>query len=122
MSKKYVLIVEDEEDFLFLLEKQLSRKYDVVTASDGDKALVVLKNNKDIKLIISDIRMPGQYNGVELMNVVKLTYSPVPVFIFMTAFSYYDPVEVIKEGAFAFLKKPFNLSELYPLIDEVLQD
>ena len=53
----HLLLVEDNEELLFLMEKILSKHYHVLIAKDGLEALNVIKDN-EIDIIISDVMMP----------------------------------------------------------------
>jgi len=84
MSKKKILIVDDEKDALFVLGKELmSRSYDVICAENGNDALS-LAESKHPDLIILDIWMPGM-DGAEVAE--KLRENPktkdIPV-VFLT--------------------------------------
>jgi phosphoserine phosphatase RsbU/P len=111
--KDKVLIVEDEKDTRFILEKLLSRNnYEVVTAINGQDALEVLKNFVP-KVIVADWTMPV-LDGLALCNILKgddkfkLTY-----FIILTArSSLKDRIMGLDVGADDFLVKPVENQEL----------
>ena len=110
-----VLIVDDEQgmrDFLkILLEKE---GHKVITANRGTKALEILET-KDIELVISDIRMP-EMSGIELLEVIKEKSPEMPM-IMITAFaSPDDAVIAMKNGAFDYISKPFNVEEIISVI------
>ncbi len=106
-----ILVVDDEQsmrDFLsILLHKE---GYQVETRADGASALQCLKE-KTFDLVISDIRMPG-IGGLDLLHTIKGKYPTLPV-ILMTAFvSPNDAVLAMKDGAFDYISKPFNVAEI----------
>ncbi len=111
--KDKVLIVEDEKDTRFILEKLLTRNnYEVVTAVNGQEALEVLKNFVP-KVIVADWTMPI-LDGLALCNILKgddkfkLTY-----FIILTArSSLKDRIMGLDVGADDFLVKPVENQEL----------
>lgn len=111
--KDKVLIVEDEKDTRFILEKLLSRNnYEVVTAVNGQDALEILKNFTP-KVIVADWTMPV-LDGLALCNILKgddkfkLTY-----FIILTArSSLKDRIMGLDVGADDFLVKPVENQEL----------
>jgi len=110
-----VLIVDDERgmrDFLkILLEKE---GHKVITANRGQKALEILKS-KTIDLVVSDIRMP-ELSGIELLEIIKEKTPELPV-IMITAFaSPDDAVMAMKNGAFDYISKPFNVDEIISVI------
>jgi two-component system response regulator PilR (NtrC family) len=110
-----VLIVDDERgmrDFLkILLEKEGHR---VLTANSGKKALEVLES-KVVDLVVSDIRMP-ELTGIELLEIIKEKTPELPV-IMITAFaSPDDAVMAMKNGAFDYISKPFNVDEIVSVV------
>lgn len=111
-----VLIVDDERsmrDFLkILLEKE---GHKVAIAESGHKALTLL-NSQAVEVIVSDIRMPGM-TGIELLETVKGKFPDLPV-IMITAFaSPDDAVLAMKNGAFDYITKPFNVDEIKAVIE-----
>ncbi len=111
--KDKVLVVEDEKDTRFILEKLLSRNnYEVITAVNGQDALEVLKNFNP-KVIVADWTMPV-LDGLALCNILKsddrfkLTY-----FVILTArSSLKDRIMGLDVGADDFLVKPVENQEL----------
>jgi sigma-B regulation protein RsbU (phosphoserine phosphatase) len=111
--KDSVLIVEDEKDTRFILEKLLSRNsYEVVSAVNGQEALEVLKTFSP-KVILADWTMPV-LDGLALCNILKnderhkLIY-----FIILTArSSLKDRIMGLDVGADDFLIKPVENQEL----------
>jgi len=110
-----ILIVDDElsmREFLkILLEKE---GYRILTAADGAEALA-LADQHNIELVVSDIRMPG-ISGLELLASLKERNADLPV-IMITAFaSPEDAVMAMKNGAFDYITKPFNVDEIKDVI------
>ena len=111
-----VLVVDDERsmrDFLkILLEKE---GHKVATADNGEKALEIL-GSQAVEVVISDIRMPG-ITGIELLESIKEDFPDLPV-IMITAFaSPDDAVLAMKNGAFDYISKPFNVDEIKSVIE-----
>ncbi len=110
-----ILVVDDElsmRQFLkILLEKE---GYEIALAADGPEALS-LAREREFDLAISDIRMPGM-NGLELLAELKNERPDLPV-IMITAFaSPEDAVTAMKNGAFDYITKPFNVEEIKGVI------
>jgi two-component system, NtrC family, response regulator PilR len=110
-----ILIVDDERsmrDFLkILLEKEGHR---VSTVESGEKALAFL-GSQAVDVVVSDIRMPGM-SGIELLEAAKRQLPELPV-IMITAFaSPDDAVLAMKNGAYDYITKPFNLDEIKAVI------
>lgn len=115
-EKISILVVDDERsmrDFLKILLQKGG--YTVVTAHNGENALECLAS-QEFDLIISDIRMPGM-GGLELLGAVKEQNPDLPV-IMITAFaSPDDAVQAMKNGAFDYISKPFNVDEIKSVIE-----
>lgn len=113
MASDKILIVEDEKDTRFILEKLLSKNnYDAVTATNGAEALELLKTIQP-KVILADWTMPVM-DGIELCNEVKKVEAFKTIyFIILTArASLKDRVTGLDVGADDFLIKPIENQEL----------
>ncbi len=115
-----ILVVDDElsmRQFLkILLEKE---GYKITTAAEGSEALA-LATQQPFDLVISDIRMPGM-SGLELLAQLKQAKADIGV-IMITAFaSPDDAVAAMKNGAFDYITKPFNVDEIKSVIRAVLK-
>jgi two-component system response regulator PilR (NtrC family) len=110
-----ILIVDDEKSMRDFLKILLAKEgYDVIVASDGEQALGALDGNQ-IDLVISDIRMPG-ISGLDLLAKIKDETEDIPV-IMITAFaSPNDAVQAMKNGAYDYISKPFNVDEIKSVI------
>jgi DNA-binding NtrC family response regulator len=110
-----VLVVDDEQNFLALLQWLLSnRGYAVQTVASAEEALQLIET-KPFDVALVDIRM-GPIDGLVLLDEMKRRVPTLRVVI-MTA---YPSVNVIKQsfakGASAFLTKPIDLQELLSTI------
>ena len=71
MSRKRVLIVDDDAPFLELLQLCFAKaNFDVILASNGVEALKILLASEPLDLVLSDFMMP-EVNGIELVRHVK---------------------------------------------------
>jgi phosphoserine phosphatase RsbU/P len=110
--KHRVLIVEDSlperTRLAIILEKQ---NFDVLEAKDGLEALLLLEQG-DISLIISDWHMPNM-DGIDLCKSLKATMTTPPYFILLTGRgAKVDMVSSMDAGADDYLAKPFDAEEL----------
>jgi len=116
MNKNTILVIEDDPSLREVIcEMLLLEKYQVVSADSGEKALEVLKRNKEIALILSDIQMQPM-DGHELLKICQQHYCELP-FILMTAYgSVESVVQMMHDGATDYLEKPFEPEALIELI------
>jgi len=108
-----ILVVEDEKDTLFILEKLfLKNNYEVYTATSGQEALEILKKNIP-DVIVADWTMPIM-DGIELCDIVKRDEKyKLIYFILLTArASLKDRVAGLDKGADDFLVKPVQNQEI----------
>ncbi len=115
-----ILVVDDEEPFRRLLNKELSRKgYAVEVAHDGSEALRVL-HDRSFDIILLDVVMPG-VDGISLMKKMKED-SGMPAIIVLTGKATVETaVEAMKNGAYDYLTKPYKLDELVIVIDRAYE-
>jgi CheY-like chemotaxis protein len=117
MSKR-VLVVDDEEGIRFLYKEELEDEgCDVVLASNGEEAIEVLDTDANIDLVLLDIKMPGM-DGVEVLRRIKEKNKDVPV-ILSTAYPHYKH-EFGTWACDAYVVKSSDLTELKEIIKEVL--
>jgi CheY-like chemotaxis protein len=75
-----VLVVEDEALMRMKLAEELrDAGYLVVEASDGSEAVDILTVRRDVNVVISDIRMPGPIDGVELSRRIRSEYPAIKI-------------------------------------------
>lgn len=109
--KKRILVVDDEDSVRRLLQELLKKEgYQVKTAENGLEALELV-DKFHFDLIIIDIRMPVM-DGLELFRILR-EKDPEIIVIIMTAYTGVDTaVEAMKMGAYNYISKPFNISEI----------
>jgi len=106
-----ILIIDDETGILELCKRILSQEGHLVsTAASGEEGLELL-NNESFDLVLSDLRMPG-IDGVKLLKKIKETSPETEVIIVTGQATIETAVESLKGGAFDYILKPFNISEL----------
>ncbi|GJQ63664.1 MAG: hypothetical protein SCALA702_27170 [Melioribacteraceae bacterium] len=113
INKERILIVEDEEDTCYILERLLSKNgYEVVSASNGEEALKII-NNYNPKVIVADWTMPVM-DGIELCNILKNEekYKLIYYIILTARVAISDKVKGLDVGADDFLVKPVENEEL----------
>lgn len=115
-----ILVVDDEPKLCDLLASALGQNnVQVFIAGNGLHALKVLEQ-EDIDLVISDWRMPGM-DGPALLAEIKVRYPHVPVIV-MTAYSTVkNAVQSMRNGAYDYIAKPFDIDELDITVAKALQ-
>ncbi len=100
-------------------DKNQSAGYSAITASDGSQALgLVAERNPG--LVLLDIKMPGK-SGTEVLQELR-TNHPDTTVIMVTAVADMDvAINAMREGAFDYLTKPFNMNELLISVKRALE-
>jgi two-component system response regulator HupR/HoxA len=111
MKKDAILIVDDQPEILNSLQMLLKNKYDVYLASNGNKALHILRET-EIAVILADQRMPGM-TGVEFL-ARSIEIQPDAVRMLITAYTDIQAsIAAINQGQiFYYISKPWEPDEL----------
>ncbi|SMC25768.1 DNA-binding response regulator, OmpR family, contains REC and winged-helix (wHTH) domain [Clostridium acidisoli DSM 12555] len=105
-----ILIVDDEEKILEVVKAYLEEDgYNVITASDGEAALNIFKN-ETVHLIILDLMLP-KISGIQVCSNIR-SRSEVPILMLTARWEEEDKIEGISIGADDYLTKPFSVREL----------
>ena len=115
-----ILIVDDDDQLLFILEEGLREyhnKFQVITASDGLEAIQILQKEK-ISLVITDIVMP-KVNGLVLMSYIRQNFPTTP-YIIMTGEDIPGLRGRLQKESSYYFEKPFKLDDLTRAILSIL--
>lgn len=116
MTDFVILLIDDEDSQRDMIAGFLKKKgYTVLQADSGEKGLETVKNNR-VDFILSDMKMPGM-SGKDVLNEMQNINPEIPIVI-STAYGEIDSaVKLMKSGAFDYLQKPIELSDLLNLIE-----
>jgi len=118
--KSKVIIIDDQRSILESMETFFRlRDWEVFTATDGLEGLTIAEEVRP-SLVILDIRLPGM-SGLEVLERLRATFSDLQV-VMITAFeSMESTIQAIKLGAFDYLHKPIDITELDSVIQRLEQ-
>lgn len=122
MSKKKIVIIEDEPDILEVLSYNLRREgYDVHTANDGIKGLNLVRQQVPY-LVLLDLMLPGM-DGVDICSSIKKDAATAHTLIIMVTAKgeESDIVLGLGVGADDYISKPFSPRELVARVKAVLR-
>ena len=122
-SKIKVLVVDDSKTFLEQIKALLRRyRFQPLTALNGEEALKLLEENRDIKIVLTDYLMP-KINGLELTKKIRKDYSKDELSIIVTSddSSKKIPAKFLKYGANDFLYKGFSNEEFFARINSNIE-
>jgi two-component system NtrC family response regulator len=116
-----ILIVDDEKNYLLVLEALLGPEgYEILTCDNAKESLRLIRES-DLDLVITDMKMPGM-NGIELLEECKKAKPHLPV-IMMTAYGTIElAVEAMKKQAHDYITKPFQNEELKLTVKKALKN
>lgn len=120
-NKEYtILLVEDNQELLLLMNSLLSTHYNVLTATNGEKAQKIIQKSS-LDVVVTDVMMPVM-DGIELTKWIKESenYSQLPVVMLTAKTQEDDRTEAYRVGADAYITKPFNLEILQLRIDNII--
>jgi two-component system response regulator AtoC len=119
MQKPTILVVDDEELIRWSLSERLkSEGYAVVEAGTAADALA--RSADGVDLVLLDYRLPDG-DGLSVLKKIK-ERTPDTLVIMLTAITNVDTaVEAMKQGAYHYANKPFNLDEIALLVEKALE-
>ncbi len=115
-----VLLVDDDDTFREVLSEELaSIGFNVSIAANGDEARKLVAE-ENLNVVLLDIKMPGM-SGFDTMVAIK-DINPEIEIIMLTAYATVDnAINSMKQGAYDFITKPCNLSELETIITKAYE-
>jgi CheY-like chemotaxis protein len=109
-SAIYVLVVEDEYlSRLHAVNLVEDAGYIAVEASNADEAIRILEARKDIRIVFTDIDMPGSMDGLKLAHAIRKRWPPIELII---TSGHFDPSEKEIPERGRFFPKPYRDQEI----------
>lgn len=114
---KTILVVEDEPIIRMNAVAMIEDAgYDVIEASNADDAILHLEARPEIRVIFSDIEMPGSMDGLKLIHLVRRRWPPV---ILILASGRGTPLVDDMPSETVFLRKPYSEGDLLKVLASV---
>lgn len=122
MEKTKILYVDDEAINLMLFNAAFGKFYEVLTCESGMQGLVFLAEHPDIRVVVSDMRMPVM-NGLQFISKAKEIYPDIIYFI-LTGYSLTEDIyNALKNGlVHQYFQKPFKIKEINEAIMQNLSN
>jgi two-component system response regulator VicR len=119
MSRKNILIIEDEPDLADMMKKYLTKEqYCAEITLNGKDALTIIEQYHPHMLLL-DLMLPGM-DGLEILRQVRLR-STIPVIIISAKETELDRILGLKLGADDYMTKPFSMKELVARVDALFR-
>ncbi len=107
-----VLVVEDEFPIRSFIALNLKKEgYDVIEAENGGDAVDIVKSDKEIKIVLLDVMLPGM-DGFSVLKIVKKERPELGIIMLTALTSEQDKVMGLEYGADDYIGKPFSPAEL----------
>ncbi|MCX6834320.1 MAG: sigma-54 dependent transcriptional regulator [candidate division Zixibacteria bacterium] len=115
---KNILLVDDDRDVSRSVANLFdSDKYRFEFLEDGAGVTEFLEKNRDIDLVMLDVNLPTM-SGLDVLKQIRNTKSELPVIVISGFVSTENAIEAMKEGAYEYLTKPFQVSKLLETVNK----
>ena len=112
-----ILIVEDEVLVrLELVDLVEEAGFRVFEASNADEAIQIMEANPGIKILITDVDMPGSMDGLKLSHFVRDRWPPVKIVV-ASGHVRVKPTELPEQGVF--LNKPYEMTRIREILSSI---
>jgi len=115
-----ICIIDDEESLCTALAdfvEKLDKTNSIYTLFDSRKAVNLIKD-KNIDLVLTDVRMP-HITGIDILNEVKSQNLPAQVVLMSGQSDIVDSINAIEIGALDFLTKPIDIKRIAEIIQSI---
>jgi len=120
MIDRSVLLIEDDESLGFVIRKGIeSCGFEVTSLTRGKGALDLIGSTPFLAVVL-DIMLPDA-NGLDLLTEIKEKFPEQNVVVMTAQATMKHAVEAMRKGAYDYLTKPFDLEELYHLLNRLTQ-
>jgi CheY-like chemotaxis protein len=118
-SGQTVLIVEDDAIIRELAAEVIGEAgFQVIEAANADEAIAILETHFDVRVVFTDIDMPGSLNGMRLAARVRDRWPPIEIIV--TSGQYFPKKEELPHRA-VFIPKPYQLHKVVEKLVEMAQ-
>jgi len=118
MNVPFILMADDEASFVETMAKRLDKRdLKVITALGGEEAIEFLDRNRNVDVVILDVKMPGM-DGIECLREIKKKYPLVEVIMLTGHATVETAIEGMKLGAFDYLMKPCEIENLVEKVNQ----
>jgi two-component system, response regulator PdtaR len=111
LSRRQVVLVVEDEPLILMLAIEMIRDagFEPLWASNADEAIRILESRGDIRIVFTDINMPGSMDGIRLAQAVRGRWPPIKIIV-TSGFSGGD-LKLLPEGS-QFIPKPYDADQI----------
>jgi signal transduction histidine kinase/FixJ family two-component response regulator len=119
-TRARILVVDDEEQVVQIFQDLLTQQgYEVVSSANGDDAISKVTTGK-FDLVLTDINLPG-VDGLEVVRATKAADKDTVVILITGYASTTTAIDALRQGAYDYITKPFDLWETAKAIERGLE-
>lgn len=119
-TKDTILIIDDEDGIRYVLIHKLTELgYKCLEAENATRAFEIL-DQTEVGLVLLDMRMPGR-SGLDILPEIKTRFPQTSVIIATAVSEVNIVIECMKQGAYDYLTKPFNLTEVVMSVNRAFE-
>jgi len=117
-QERVVVLVVEDEPFIRLnaVEMIEDAGFEAVEAANADEAILILENRQDIRIVFTDIHMPGSIDGLKLAHAVRDRWPPIKIIV--TSGHVAVAQSALPAGG-RFFSKPYQPSEIAQALTEL---
>ena len=117
MVKAIVLVVEDEILLrIGAVQMVEDAGYEAIEAADADEAIRILESRADVRIVFTDINMPGSMDGLKLAKAIRNRWPPIRLIVTSGKVTL-NPGDIPPDGRF--LAKPYSARQVADVISEL---
>jgi two-component system, response regulator PdtaR len=118
-SHPLALVVDDEELLrLYAAGLLEDHGFKVIEAEDASAALKVFQSRSDVRLLFTDVQMPGKLNGIDLAQQVHAKWPDV-LLVITSGHARPNQADIPDDGRF--IRKPYGPDDLFAEVDDLMQ-
>lgn len=121
-KNKRILVIDDMSTHLLLLQSILEEEgYKVITIDNGEDALKIIDEDKNLDMILLDIMMPG-IDGFEVLSRMDTSEEKerLPIIIVSAKTDTWSIKKAMDLGAYDYITKPLNISDIRNKVNSAL--
>ena len=109
--KRNIVLVVEDEPILRMMAVDLVEDagFEAVEASSADEAVAILEARTDIRIVFTDIDVPGSMDGIKLAAAVRERWPPIEIII---TSGYYDRSDIVLPPRSVFFAKPYDIDKV----------
>jgi len=119
MQQLHIMVVDDSPEMRNILTQRLAAHQHTVRAfATGDAAVAALAR-EPFDVVITDLKMPGEVDGIKLLEIVKERCPDTEVMIITGYATVETAIEALRKGAVDYFMKPFHFEELLVWVQRI---